>query len=305
MVERTPVLTFLTHLILLSGVALTGLPLIYALIAATHPVEALAQIPMPLAPGDQLFANLAEVWERINLGRLILNTFIVAMVNAIGTIVISMASAFAIVYYRLPIRGLAFWLIFCSLMVPVEVRIVPTYEVVANMMLPIQSLLEWTGLHHLIATLFGVEVRLRLNLLNTYVGLTLPMLASATSTFLFRQYLLTLPDELAEAAKIDGAGPWRFFISFILPLSKTTMAAIFIIQYVVGWNQYLWPLLVTTTDSMQLATVGVARLIPTDYEGFPEWHLAMAGVILILIPPVIVVMALQRYFVHGMLESGR
>ena len=194
---------------------------------------------------------------------------------AFGKIAISLLSAFAIVYFRFPLRQLFFWMIFVTLMLPVEVRIAPTYEVVSN-----------------------------LGLLNSYGGLILPLIASATATFLFRQFFLTVPDELAEAARIDGAGPMRFFFSILLPLSLTNVAAMFVIQFIYGWNQYLWPLLVTTHEDMYPIVIGITRMIGGG-DAANEWNLIMATAMLALIPPAIVVLAMQRWFVKGLVDTEK
>jgi sn-glycerol 3-phosphate transport system permease protein len=219
---------------------------------------------------------------------------VVAMGVAIGKIAISILSAYAIVYFPFRLRMLSFWMIFVTLMLPVEVRILPTYEVAANMLSPLASVLR----------LFGVELTVKLSLLNSYSGLILPLVASATATFLFRQFFLTIPEELCEAAKIDGAGPWTFFTKVLLPLSKTNIAALFVILFVTGWNQYLWPLLVTTESNMRMAVVGIQELIPRA-EQAPQWNVAMAGALLVMLPPVLVVVLMQRWFVKGLIEHEK
>jgi sn-glycerol 3-phosphate transport system permease protein len=294
MIERTPVLDGITHLTLALGVLLTGLPLYYALVASTLPVEEVTRIPMPLLPGDRFLENAALAWKRLDLGTLLLNTTVVAVLITVGKIGISMAAAFALVYFRLRLRAIAFWLIFCSLMLPIEVRIVPTYEVMGNVLTPIRHL----------ASLFGYEVEWRVSMLNTYTGLILPLIASATATFLFRQFFLTVPEDLAEAAKMDGAGPTRFFLDILLPLSKTNIAALSVIMFVYGWNQYLWPLLMTTDNKLLTVGIGLSRIIP-GVEGQPNWHIAMAAIVMITVPPILLVVFLQRSFVKGLMESER
>jgi sn-glycerol 3-phosphate transport system permease protein len=197
-----------------------------------------------------------------------------ALVIAIGKIIISLLSAFAIVYFRFPLRNLVFWMIFVTLMLPVEVRIGPTYEVVSN-----------------------------LGMLNSYAGLTVPLIASATATFLFRQFFLTVPDELVEAARMDGAGPMRFFIDILLPLTRTSIAALFVIQFIYGWNQYLWPLLVTTNEDMYPVVMGIKRLIAG--EAYTEWNVVMATAILAMLPPALVVILMQKWFVKGLVDTEK
>ena len=197
-----------------------------------------------------------------------------ALTIAIGKIIISLLSAFAIVYFRFPLRNLVFWMIFVTLMLPVEVRIGPTYEVVSD-----------------------------LGMLNSYAGLTVPLIASATATFLFRQFFLTVPDELVEAARVDGAGPMRFFFDVLLPLSRTSIAALFVIQFIYGWNQYLWPLLVTTNEDMYPIVLGIKRLIAG--EAYTEWNVVMATAILAMLPPAVVVILMQKWFVKGLVDTEK
>jgi len=293
-----------THAILIFGVILTGLPLYYAFVASTLPLEEVTRVPMPMVPGDQFVANATEAWRRAELGKLLFNTIIVALLITIGKISISMMAAFSITYFRLPGRTLAFWLIFCSLMLPVEVRIVPTYAVVGNVLTPFHTLIGAFGLGDWALRHFNYDVEWRISLLNTYAGLVLPLIASATATFLFRQFFLTVPDSLAEAARLDGAGPLRFFRDILLPLSRPNIAALTVIMFVYGWNQYLWPLLMTTDNSLTTVGIGISRIIP-GLEGQPNWHIAMAAIVLVLIPPLFIVAVMQRAFVHGLMESDR
>jgi sn-glycerol 3-phosphate transport system permease protein len=221
-------------------------------------------------------ANYREAWQRSHMGQLLWNSSVVALVSAIGKIAISILSAFAIVYFDFRGKALVFWMILITLMLPVEVRIMSTYEVIGN--------LGW---------------------LNTYWGLTVPLMASATATFLFRQFYLTVPNELAEAAQIDGAGPLRFLWSFLLPLSWTNIAALFVVLFIYGWNQYLWPLMITNTESMRVVVIGLQDLIPRTGTHVPEWNVMMAAAIMALLPPVVVILAMQRWFVKGLIESDK
>ena len=282
MVERRPLLDFVRHAVLICGVALVMLPVYVALVASTLPLDAIMSVPMPLWPGTQGLENYAAViahgserGSSAPVGQMMLNSLIMALVIACGKIAISIISAFAIVYFRFPLRMLFFWMIFVTLMLPVEVRILPTYQVVAN-----------------------------LGLVNTYTGLTLPLIASATATFLFRQFFLTIPDELAEAARIDGAGPMRFFRDVVLPLSRTNIAALFVIMFIFGWNQYLWPLLVTTQENMYTTVIGIKRMIPGG-DAAAEWHLIMATAILAMLPPALVILLMQKWFVKGLVETEK
>jgi sn-glycerol 3-phosphate transport system permease protein len=284
MVENRPGLTLISHLVLILGVAIVAFPVWLTFVASTHSAEAIAQSrPMTLVPGDHLletykvalFGGVTSAGGRIPAAADMLRvSFISAMVIALGKIAISLLSAFAIVYFRFPLRKLVFWMVFVTLMLPVEVRIGPTYEVVSQ-----------------------------LRMLNTYAGLTVPLIASATATFLFRQFFLTVPEELAEAARIDGAGPLRFFRDVLLPLSATPIAALFVIQFIYGWNQYLWPLLVTTHEDLYPVVLGIKRLVAG--EAYTEWNVVMATAMLAMLPPALVVLLMQRWFVKGLVDAEK
>jgi sn-glycerol 3-phosphate transport system permease protein len=247
-----------------------------------------------------------SAWQQADFARLYVNSIIVTMGIVVGKLVISMLAAFAISYFRFPFRMTAFWLIFVSLMLPVEVRIIPTYEAVADAAGPLRWLFEVTGLGGLIAGLTGFEVEpvLHWNLVNTYTGLILPLIASASATFLFRQFFLTVPDELCEAAGIDGAGPLRFFWSVLLPLSRTNIAALAVILFLYGWNQYLWPLLFTTDKDMATAVLGLKQLVPVS-DSVPAWNIAMAAAFFVMLPPAAVILFMQRWFTKGLVDSGK
>ncbi|RMC33257.1 sn-glycerol-3-phosphate ABC transporter permease UgpE [Paracoccus alkanivorans] len=282
MIENRPGLTFLAHLVLIAGVVIVALPVWVAFVASTHGATDFMSGTIPMWPGPNLIANYSHMLDTglstsgtPPVGRMMFNSLIMALSIAIGKIAISMLSAFAIVYFRFPFRGLAFWCIFITLMLPVEVRIVPSFQVVAG-----------------------------LGLLNSYAGLSLPLIASATATFLFRQVFLTIPDELTEAARIDGAGPMKFFRDILLPLSRTNMAALFVILFIYGWNQYLWPLLITTDAQYYTIVAGIKRMADV-VDGLPQWHLVMATAILAMLPPVAVVIGMQRLFVKGLVETEK
>jgi len=283
-VERRPALTLLSHLTLLLGVAIIFFPVYVTFIASTQTAQQITQVPMSLAPGDHLLENyrLALSGGTTSYGArlppvatMMKVSLVSALVIALGKIAISLLSAFAIVYFRFPLRNVCFWLIFITLMLPVEVRIYPTYKVVSD-----------------------------LGMLNTYAGLTVPLIASATATFLFRQFFLTVPDELVEAARIDGAGPMRFFKDVLVPLSSTSIAALFVIQFIYGWNQYLWPLLVTTDESMYPVVMGIKRLFGGG-DAANEWNVVMATAILAMIPPALVVLVMQKWFVKGLVDAEK
>ncbi|MBP7659284.1 MAG: sn-glycerol-3-phosphate ABC transporter permease UgpE [Burkholderiaceae bacterium] len=281
MVDRNRILDVVTYLVLIAGVAVVMLPLYVAFVASTQTQEQVMAAPMSLVPGDRLLANYAEVLatgagnSQAAVGRMLLNSLAIALTVAFGKIAISLISAFALVYFRFPFRKTCFWIVFVTLMLPVEVRIMPTYQVMSD-----------------------------LKLIDTYTGLTLPLIASATATFLFRQFFLTVPDELIEAARIDGAGPMRFFWSILLPLSRTNIAALFVILFILGWNQYLWPLLITTQESMYTVVIGIKRMI-SGGDAATEWNLVMATAILAMLPPVLVVVVMQRWFVKGLVETEK
>ncbi|MBS0454758.1 MAG: sn-glycerol-3-phosphate ABC transporter permease UgpE [Proteobacteria bacterium] len=282
MVERRPGLTILSHVVLLLGIALVVFPIYLAFVASTHTRSEILNVPMPILPGKHLVENYSAALlgadtqgARVVVGRMMWISFVTAMVIAVGKIAISLLSAFAIVYFRFPFKKLVFWLIFVTLMLPVEVRILPTYKVLAD-----------------------------LSMLNTYASLTVPLIASATATFLFRQFFLSVPDELVEAARIDGAGPMRFFKDILVPLSQTSIAALFVIQFIYGWNQYLWPLLATTTEDMYPVVIGIKRMIASG-DAAVDWNLVMATAVLALIPPAIVVVLMQRWFVKGLVDTEK
>ena len=250
---------------------------------------------MSLIPGGHLIDNLAAAWDQAEFGPKLLNSLIVAVGVTAGKIVLAALTAFSIVFFRYRARMLVFWLIFTTLMLPLEVRIVPTYSIAANALSPLQSILAAIGL----------QVDLQWNLLNSYTGLILPLIATATGTFLYRQFFLTVPDELLEASKMDGAGAMRFFAEILMPLSRTNMLALAAILFVYSWNQYLWPLLVTTDQSFSTAVVELKRLIPTNQGGLPEWNIAMAGTLIVMIPPLLVVALMQRWFVRGLIATDK
>ncbi|CNF03593.1 sn-glycerol-3-phosphate ABC transporter permease UgpE [Yersinia nurmii] len=281
MIENRRGLDIFCHVMLIIGVLLILFPLYVAFVAASLDDQQVFQVPMTLIPGSQLWQNISNIWHGgvgsngTPFGLMLFNSFVMAFAITVGKITVSILSAYAIVYFRFPLRNLFFWLIFLTLMLPVEVRIFPTIQVIAN-----------------------------LNMLDSYTGLTLPLMASATATFLFRQFFMTLPDELLEAARIDGAGAMRFFWDIVLPLSKTNLAALFVITFIYGWNQYLWPILITSDASMGTAVAGIRSMISSS--GAPtQWNQVMAAMILTLIPPVAVVLLMQRWFVRGLVDSEK
>jgi sn-glycerol 3-phosphate transport system permease protein len=283
MIERRPGLTLLTHAVMWLGVLVIAFPVYLALVASTHTAQEILQAPMPLLPGGNawnsykaaLLGEGAGGGSQAPVARMMWVSLVCALVITFGKIAISLLSAFAIVYFRFPLRNAVFWAIFITLMLPVEVRIGPTYQVVSD-----------------------------LHMLNSYAGLTIPLIASATATFLFRQFFLTVPDELVEAARIDGAGPMRFFKDVLLPLSSTSIAALFVIQFIYGWNQYLWPLLVTTEENMYPVVIGIKRMLAGG-DAANDWNVVMATAILAMLPPLLVVMLMQKWFIKGLVDTEK
>jgi sn-glycerol 3-phosphate transport system permease protein len=304
MVERTPVFDVVTQLILLLGAVMALAPFAIVAIAATQDLRTVNQVPMPLVPGHDLLNNIAEAWARADLGRKLTNSVIFAAGVALGKVSIAALSAFSLVFFRYRGRVVIFWLIFVTLMLPLEVRIVPTYAVAANVLSPYQTLLDLTGISWLVEKVTGLRLALQWGLLDTYTGLILPLIATATGTFLYRQFFLTIPEELVEAAKMDGARALRFFWDILIPLSRNNMAALGTIMFVWAWNQYLWPLLVTTDAAHGTAVMELRELIPGSF-GIPDWNVAMAGTLMIMVPPLLVVILMQRWFVRGLIATEK
>jgi sn-glycerol 3-phosphate transport system permease protein len=283
MIERDSWFTrLLPHAVLLIGVAIIAFPVYLCFVGSTHPQTLIANGQMPPWPGELFFKTYYQTLfvgtsgtTRQPVAQMLMNSFWMAMVIALGKIAISILSAYAVVYFKFPFRMAAFWLIFMTLMLPVEVRIYPTYKIVAD-----------------------------LNLLDSFAGLTVPLIASATATLFFRQFFMTIPDELIEASKLDGAGPVKFFIDTVLPLSRTNIAALFVILFIYGWNQYLWPLLITTRDDMQTVVIGIKKMIVTA-DALTEWNVVLATAMLAMLPPVAVVVLMQRWFVRGLVETEK
>ncbi|MEX3959849.1 sn-glycerol-3-phosphate ABC transporter permease UgpE [Trinickia sp. EG282A] len=281
MIENRRGFDLFCHAVLIAGILVIAFPVYVAFCAATMSEREVFSVPLSLMPGTHLLENLVHVWTHGTgnaaspFGRMLMNSLVMSLAISIGKIAVSILSAYAIVFFRFPLRNTAFWLIFITLMLPVEVRIFPTVQVVSS-----------------------------LHLTNSYAGLTLPLIASATATFLFRQFFMTLPDELIEAARIDGAGPLRFFRDVVLPLSKTNIAALFVITFIYGWNQYLWPILITSDQSLTTAVVGIKSMIGNG-DTATEWHYVMAATLLAMLPPLVIVIVMQRWFVRGLVDSEK
>lgn len=305
MIERSPIFDTVTYAVMILGMFFVLVPFWITFVAGSQSLQEVSQVPISLLPSGHLLENLQAAWARADLGPKMLNSFIVAVGVTTGKIILAALSAFAIVFFNFRGRMICFWLIFATLMLPLEVRIVPTYSIAANALLPFQAILDTFGLTSLIETLSGLRINLEWNLLNSYPGLILPLVATATGTFLYRQFFMTIPDELVEASKMDGAGPMRFFIEVLIPLSRTNMLALATIMFVFTWNQYLWPLLITT-DRANFGTVvmQLKALIP-DPNGTPDWNVTMAGALIIMLPPLLVVAFMQRWFVRGLISNDK
>lgn len=282
MVQRRPWLTFLTHITLVLGILLVSFPIYIAFVASTHTLPDINTAPMPWLMGEHFIENYTTALKTgsasggaVPVSTMLFNSLVMAIGIAVGKIAISIIAAFAIVYFKFRFRMTFFWMIFITLMLPVEVRILPTYEIVA-----------------------------KLGMLNSYSGLTIPLIASATATFFFRQFFLMVPDELTEAARIDGAGPIRFFIDILLPMSRTNIAALFVILFIYGWNQYLWPLMITTDKSYYTILIGINQMLSV-FDNMQEWQIIMATTLLAMIPPVVIVITMQRLFVKGLIETEK
>ncbi len=273
---------YIAHAILILGIVIVAFPIYYTFVASTHTLQTILRPPLPLLPGGEFWNNYWEALAGgvnriggVGVDILLFNTLVMALGIAIGKICISILSAYAIVFFRFPFRMVFFWLIFITLMLPVEVRILPTYKVMVD-----------------------------LGLIDTYAGLIIPLIASATATLLFRQFFMTIPGELVEAARVDGAGPWRFFFDILLPLSRTNIAALFVILFIYGWTQYLWPLLVTNRNDMNTIVIALRKMV-SFADADTQWHLVMVTAMLAIVPPILVVVAMQRWFVRGLVESEK
>ncbi|ADV10724.1 sn-glycerol-3-phosphate ABC transporter permease UgpE [Mesorhizobium ciceri] len=282
MIGQSPLRTVIAHAMLILGILIVAFPIYYTFVASTQTLQTILRPPLPLLPGDQFWNNYSEALfggvgriGGVSVGRLLLNTTIMALGIAVGKIFISILSAYAIVFFRFPLRMTFFWLIFITLMLPVEVRILPTYKVMVD-----------------------------LGMIDTYAGLIIPLIASATATLLFRQFFMTIPGELVEAARVDGAGPWRFFFDILLPLSRTNIAALFVILFIYGWTQYLWPLLVTNSSNMNTIVIALRKMV-SFADADTQWHLVMVTAMLAIVPPILVVVLMQRWFVRGLVDSEK
>ncbi|ESY48428.1 sn-glycerol-3-phosphate ABC transporter permease UgpE [Mesorhizobium sp. RSR380A] len=282
MIGQSPLRPLIAHAVLILGILIVAFPIYYTFVASTQTLQTILKPPLPLLPGDQVWNNYSGALfggvgriGGVSVGRLLLNTTIMALGIAVGKIFISILSAYAIVFFRFPLRMVFFWLIFITLMLPVEVRILPTYKVMVD-----------------------------LGMIDTYAGLIIPLIASATATLLFRQFFMTIPGELVEAARVDGAGPWRFFFDILLPLSRTNIAALFVILFIYGWTQYLWPLLVTNSNDMNTIVIALRKMV-SFADADTQWHLVMVTAMLAILPPILIVVLMQRWFVRGLVDTEK
>ncbi|ESY13115.1 sn-glycerol-3-phosphate ABC transporter permease UgpE [Mesorhizobium sp. M0761] len=282
MIGQSPLRALIAHAVLILGILIVAFPIYYTFVASTQTLQTILKPPLPLLPGDQVWNNYSEALfggvgriGGVSVGRLLLNTTIMALGIAVGKIFISILSAYAIVFFRFPLRMVFFWLIFITLMLPVEVRILPTYKVMVD-----------------------------LGMIDTYAGLIIPLIASATATLLFRQFFMTIPGELVEAARVDGAGPWRFFFDILLPLSRTNIAALFVILFIYGWTQYLWPLLVTNSNDMNTIVIALRKMV-SFADADTQWHLVMVTAMMAILPPILIVVLMQRWFVRGLVDTEK
>ncbi|PYE29574.1 carbohydrate ABC transporter membrane protein 2 (CUT1 family) [Rhizobium sp. PP-CC-3A-592] len=295
MIQRTPYADAFTYVLMALGFLLLLGPFAVIVAGASQTVQQVNAVPFNFLPQNQLIVNMTAAWQRADLGTAMLNSFIMASIVTFGKVALSALTAFSIVFFRTPLKHFFFWIVFITLMLPLEVRVVPTYAVAADLFEPIRLLIAWVT---------GITVSIEWNLLNSYAGLTLPLVATATGTFLYRQFFMTLPDELAEAARMDGSGPIRFFFDVLLPLSRTNMLALTTIMFVFGWNQYLWPLLMITDPAYKTTMMSLVALLPAE-NGTPDWNVTLAGSLIIMLPPLLVVAVLQRWFVRGLVSSEK
>ncbi|WP_449394661.1 ABC transporter permease subunit [Devosia riboflavina] len=305
MIERSPLFNLVTYAAMVLGLLVVLVPFWIVIVAGSQSLQEVSRVPIVLWPSSHLWENIQAAWARADLGPKMINSLIVASGVTFGKILLASISAFAIVFFDFKARMVCFWMIFITLMLPLEVRIVPTYAIAANALLPFQVVLDTLGITGLVEAVSSVRIGLEWNLLNSYTGLILPLVATATGTFLYRQFFMTIPDELIEASKMDGASPIRFFFDVLLPLSRTNMLALATIMFVSSWNQYLWPLLITT-DRTNYGTVvmQLKALIPTQ-NGTPDWNVTMAGALIIMLPPLLIVALMQRWFVRGLITRDK
>ncbi len=267
--DRNRRLALLTHLALIALVVVLAFPVYYALVTSTLSFREAYQYPPKLLPGGEFWHNMHEAWVRARFARLFFNSTVISLSVALVKIILSLLAAFAYTHFRFRGAGLLFALSMITQMLPLPVRILPTYQLMADF--------HW---------------------INTYYALTVPFFASTTGILLFRQFFLTVPRELSDAARVDGAGPMRYFWQILVPLSRTNIAALFVIEFIFMWSQYLWPLIVTNTADMRVVQIGLKMLIASEQIA-PEWNVIMAGTVIAMVPPLLVLVLLRKSFAQG------
>jgi sn-glycerol 3-phosphate transport system permease protein len=305
MVENARSINIAASILLLIGILYIVGPLYLTLSTASQSYEYMLRNGLAWVPGTELFANMGKVIHDTRIPVQMLNSMIVAFSNALATCALSFLSAYAIVYFRIRWAGVAFALILATIMLPLDIRVITTYQVASNIFSPLNALLDYTSLNSLIEMVFGAPVHLELSVLDTHFGLIAPLVAHGTGTFLFRQFFLTLPKDLFKAARMDGAGPIRFLFDILLPLARTSFASLFVLTFLSGWTQYLWPLVGASTPDMQTAVVGLARLVPDADGQVPDFPMIMAGAVLVSLVPLTMIALLQRFLVQGLVLSEK
>lgn len=257
------------HAILILLVIVLAFPVFFALVTSTLSLQESYQYPPKLIPGNQFMNNLKEAWVRVNIGRLFFNSTLISVVVAIVKTILALLAAFAYTHFKFRGQGLLFSMCMITQMLPLPVRIIPTYQLMASF-----------------------------NWINSYYALMVPFFASTTGLLLFRQFYMTVPADLPDAARVDGASPMRYFWQILIPISKTNIAALFVIEFIFMWSQYLWPLIVTTTSEMRVIQIGIKMLLASEQIA-PEWNIIMAATVIAMLPPLIVLLVLRKSFVEG------
>lgn len=303
MTEKSRSLDLVATLMLILGIIAAVGPFWFVFVTASQSFEETLK-GLSFLPGDQLFTNIAWVFQETLIPRQLLNSVIVALMVTFGKSIVAFFSAFALVYFNLRGKNLIFALIIATLMLPLEMRIVPTYTVAANVFSPVNAILDVTGINGLLIRHYGHGIDLEVGILDTHIGMALPLIATATGTFLFRQFFQTLPPAIVEAAQLLGAGPIAFLWHILLPMSRGPFIALGVMMFLGAWNQYLWPLIVTTDPNMRPVAIGLAQLSAVTGAQTTEYNHVMAAALLVVVPPLIVIASLQRYLVKGLVVSG-
>ena len=280
-------------------------PLYISLVTATQSFDSMLSNGISLVPGGDFINNARFIFTQTRIPVQVANSLIVAVGDALGTCIFSFLAAYAIVYFRSRWSGIAFALILVTIMLPLDIRVITTYQAASNVLSPINAVLDLTGVNGLLAGWLGAPVALEWNILDTHLGLVLPLLAHGTGTFLFCQFFRTMPADLVKAARIDGAGPIRFLVDVLMPLSMTPFAALFVLSFLSGWTQYLWPLVAGNSPEMQTAVVGIARLNPGEQGTMPNFPVIMTGVVIVSVIPLAMILMMQRFLVRGLVLSEK